>query len=145
MHLPPPSEPTQKHKSPTTITPLLHSLLQIPAFAPKLTIALLNSGSSTDSNLPALLHEAARLANQLVADLIAFDTSGHREECNVSRSAVMKVGIEARAFVEMYEAWVRDCVDGVGFAKEEVGREKGLMEFWGALVREVEGLVELLV
>lgn len=133
---------------------LLQSLLNITTYTPKLDSVLLRSGSFEDDttpNIPGLLLEGARLANQLVEDLIAFDTEGLRIRCGVPRLVVFRAGVDARAFVEMYEAFNRDCIDGVVVegascgGKEEVLRERAFWSLWHALERSVQTLVEHLL
>lgn len=133
--------------SPTT-TRLLTSLLNIASFTPKLESVLLRSGYFEPDTgtiaIPYLLLEGARLANQLVEDLVAFDIEA-RTQMNVPRFPIFRAGVDARTFVELYEAFNRDCIDGVEASKEGISRQRDFLGFWHGLERSARRLVGYLV
>lgn len=136
----------------TATARLLQSLLNITIYTPKLDSVLLRLGSFEDDTTPDIpyLLEGARLANQLVEDLIAFDTDGLQIQCGVSKLVVFRPGVDARAFVEMCKVFNRGCIDGVvvegpsSVKKESVLTERGFLVLWHPLERSVKAVVEYL-
>lgn len=122
----------------TTTNRLRQSLLNITTFTLKFDSIILRYGSLEDDDTTldtsCLLLEGARLANQLIEDLIAFDIDG-RTQRGVPRFPVSRAGVDGRAFVELYEAFNRECIDGMEGYKEAKLRERAFYGFWHALER----------
>ena len=140
--------PQTSVNTPTAIR-LRASLLNVTAFPLDFNSILFCSSKSQETStlsVHCLLLEGARLANQLVEDLIAFDLDG-RTAARVPRLPFFHAGVDSRAYVELYEAHNRDCIDGMGLACQELekSRSQYFQLSWQGLVRSVRTLLAYLV
>lgn len=143
-----PTAPPPPHNPLTTR--LLAFLLSVLSFSHNfntLSYSPLNAVSDSDPSIPLL--EAARLANQLLEHILAYDDF-HRtlspqtqQDLNL-RLALFRTGVECRAFVELFMALQKEEVDGNLEGKRGLLRSGAFGEFWDSLGRGVRVLVKLL-
>ena len=149
--MPAPIPPPTSNPLTTRLCRSLFSILSFPHNFNNPSYNSLNAYSDSDPSIPLL--EAARLANQLLEHILAYDdfnrtlpppTQNQTQDDLNLRLALFRTGVECRAFVELFMALQKEEVDGNLEGKTGLLRSGAFGEFWGSLGRGVRGLVKLL-
>lgn len=124
---------------------LHNTILSLQKFTPELNSALnqpYDFKQLENPNPLISIIEAARIANQLVEHILAFDQDGTRARSGISRLTLLRAGVDSRAFVELYEAFLRDLLDGGECGKEVRIHEARFWDFWRAMEWSVGRLMD---